>query len=81
MTQKQVASRDPRVNPIPGDVLRKGGWDVTIAEAGKHNFGYTASGIGGSVPPMLEWHKTWRPVWRKWAKDAEIIRRAEEATA
>jgi hypothetical protein len=68
--------RDPRLDPRPGDRFRKGESAVTITRATTGTLAFTFSGKLSKAPPMVPWHKPWLPVFRRWAKDAEVVEQA-----
>lgn len=70
-----LPERDPRVDPLPGDVLRKGQSTVTVCMVEDQGFGFSFKGQAKDMPPMPTWDKPWRGPWRRWAKGAEVIER------
>lgn len=69
-------SRDPRLDPQPGDVLRKGKRTRRIYDVGEkylevREFRETGSGEVEVLPRY-----PWISQWRRWAKDAEVIKSA-----
>jgi hypothetical protein len=72
-------TRDPRIDPKPGDVLRKSASTVTIDRISAHGVTYTFDGLPSEMPPMTRWDRPFLPEWRKWAATAEVISRAEDS--
>ncbi len=59
--------RDPRVDPMPGDKLRKG---KTVRTVGEQIFVHSSE-VRFFVGNTVCWHS--RESWRKWAKNAEVL--------
>jgi hypothetical protein len=67
--------RDPRTDPRPGDVLRKGSTQRTVVAVFGNCVtccveGMGATRRGGYIAP-------WLSQFRRWAKDAEVLDTAE----
>lgn len=65
--------RDPRVNPRPGDVLRKGESVVEMIKCDRGNYQFRFAGIMRDCPRMHSWDDDWLAEFRKWASDAEVV--------
>lgn len=72
----QPEPRDPRIDPMPGDVLRKGDGIAEVCTVAVNTFNFKWDGPMVNAPAMTHWSEDWRGAWRKWASDAEIVRRA-----
>lgn len=73
MQQNSETKRDPRVNPIQGDVLENRGVTRTALEVTHRSV--------QSLFTSPRWrHTEWAPIetWRKWAKGATVITHAAE---
>lgn len=68
--------RDARVDPRPGDVLRKGPSVVTVVRATENDFRFDFTGFAADAPPLVAWYAPWLPSWRKWAKNAKVVKHA-----
>jgi hypothetical protein len=64
--------RDPRIDPMPGDVLRKGrtAREVTFRSGSVIRYFGPLSQVHPALIFVMQ--------WRKWAKDAEVLQRGEE---
>lgn len=71
-----MSERDPRINPLPGDVLIYGPqWQLERCEVIgliKHGVRYRL--WGGEVACLIG-------QWREWMRGAEVIRRHEDCPA
>lgn len=75
-----MSERDPRLDPRPGDALRKKGpsgkgasFDYSIRSVGRKGFVFMDRSDGIPIPKG-------RGIFSLWAKGAEVIRRAEDET-
>jgi hypothetical protein len=70
--------RDPRINPMPGDVLRNGRKKRTVHGRGDRvGFPYAVWG-DECVVHVREFLCLTLQGWWRWAKDAEVLQRGEE---
>lgn len=74
-SRKPTSERDPRINPIPGDVLVRGRFTRRVTSIGRDSLGLirsvrTVECVGRLVWPSL--HQ-----WRKWAATAQVVKKAE----
>ncbi len=76
---RSIAGRDPRIDPRPGDVLRKKTSTVTLTRCEPNTYCFEFSGLGCDIPPLTAWQDEWLPEFRKWARDAEVVIAAPEA--
>lgn len=65
-----MSERDPRKEPRPGDVVRKGQITRTVTEFDQNNVRYRSS-----VRSMIGF--CWITTWQTWAAGAEVIDRGE----
>ncbi len=70
--------RDPRANPIAGDVLRKRNVDYEVQTDSQKCFCVTKRPFGRHGVRIDGYSH--RDDWIKWAKTAEIVKRANTAT-
>lgn len=65
----QENSRDPRLDPKPGDILKR--WGIHLVLENQQGCVFTQ--------PSLSAHKEWVGIlfFREWATNAEVIHRAE----
>lgn len=68
----EESERDPRIDPMPGDCLHKKGSTRWVKQG---NLGLTFRSSGRYT---THWPLD-LAAWRKWARGAEVLRRAEEA--
>lgn len=59
------ADRDPRTDPRKGDALKKGNTTRTVEARVEETVNWNGNNWG------------WLSCWREWAKNAEVIHRAE----
>ena len=79
-----MAERDPRNDPLPGDMLRCINRERHVVGVQKH---WYASGLGGKVVRYLDVRKRGSVgelrcslyAWRKWAKSTEVVQWASAA--
>jgi hypothetical protein len=64
--------RDPRINPMPGDVLSRGNLTRTVIAYSRGEVQY----LGGKRGDLKRAY--WITTWQDWAKDAEVLQRGEE---
>lgn len=62
--------RDPRINPMAGDVIRKGPRTRTVARIVQNEILYKRDGQRWESGCLIR-------AWRAWAKKAEIVTAAE----
>ena len=80
MTTIQYTLRDPRRDPKPGDVFRKQSAIVSIDRSDKCSFIFRANGWCDDMALLLPcWNEPWLPLFRQWAKGAEVLHVAEGA--
>jgi hypothetical protein len=63
------AKRDPRVEPRPGDILRRNELTRKVVEVKKHAI------VVWMWPPYLAHHYSWMHNWKRWAENAEVVKR------
>lgn len=74
----KAGKRDPLKDPKAGDVLRKDCVTVSIDTAESSAFAFRCEGWGGDIALLMpRWNEDWRPRFRKWAKNAEVVHAAE----
>lgn len=74
-----MSERDPRVDPRPGDVLRR------VIGFSNYERRVVCCGMSGGTPTVTFLSRTgkrhttiWLTDWRKWAANAEIVKRGRE---
>ena len=72
-----MSERDPKIDPVKGDILRREKQTVEITEVNRH-FGFVFDGSPMPVELLTPWNRPWKPTWRKWAATAEVIKRGDE---
>lgn len=68
-----MTARDPRSDPRPGDVLRKGERTRIVLSAKPLGAGFMVSYNSGKRT-----HDTWISTWREWCRGAEVVRVSTE---
>ena len=69
------AERDPRVDPRPGDAMRKGKIARFVTERDGNHIIYARK--VGEVPRASGSFTCWITTWQDWAKDATVLHVAE----
>jgi hypothetical protein len=60
-------TRDPRIDPKAGDVLRKNSLSRRVVEVASMDVYWCRDGSDRRVQPA------WISTWRTWARDAEVL--------
>lgn len=75
-----MSERDPRIDPQPGDRLRRG-TRPTMGDIREVTHRTNQGGVSGKTDHPIYTHFHFRTLdnWRSWAKDAEVLPPAADA--